>query len=173
MSPISSRKMVPPSAMSNFPGLKLVAPVKAPFSWPNNSLSSRSSGMAAQLSLIKGLSCRLLWSWILAATNSLPVPLSPKISTVESVGDTFLIKLSNPRIARLSPIIPGKKWRASMRLSTEVTWSKTLVNCWILSTDQSFFTAFLAPAKVGNLLASFTNFSIGFKISRTSKKPDA
>ncbi len=159
--------------MSNFPGLNFVAPVNAPFSWPNSSLSRSSSGIAAQLSLINGWSSRSLFSWMLVATNSLPVPLSPKTRTVESVGDTFLIKLNKPRIARLSPIILGKKWRASIRLSTEVTWSKTLVNCWILSTDQSFLRAFFAPEKAGNLLASSINFSIGFKISRTSANPAA
>src|SRR6266436_3710615 len=36
-SPISSRKMVPPSANSKRPKRRWVAPVKAPFSWPNNS----------------------------------------------------------------------------------------------------------------------------------------
>jgi hypothetical protein len=37
----------------------------------------------------------------------------------------------------LSPTIPGKKWRASIRLRTEATWSKTLVKCSSLSTDHS------------------------------------
>jgi len=49
ISAISSRKMVPPSASSTRPGFCFRAPVNAPFSWPNNSLSSRVSGMAAQL----------------------------------------------------------------------------------------------------------------------------
>src|ERR1035437_8698865 len=38
-SPISSRKTVPPSATSSLPFLVAIAPVKAPFSCPNNSLS--------------------------------------------------------------------------------------------------------------------------------------
>ncbi len=37
MSPISSRNSVPPSACSNRPALRVLAPVKAPFSWPNSS----------------------------------------------------------------------------------------------------------------------------------------
>ena len=49
MSAISSRKIVPPSASSTRPGFCFSAPVKAPFSWPNSSLSSSVSGMAAQL----------------------------------------------------------------------------------------------------------------------------
>ena len=48
--------------MSNFPGLKAVAPVNAPFSCPNSSLSKSSSGMAAQFSLTKAFSLRGLCS---------------------------------------------------------------------------------------------------------------
>jgi hypothetical protein len=55
MSPISSRKMVPPSQSSNLPIRWPVAPVKEPFSWPKSSLSIRLSGMAAQLTAMKGL----------------------------------------------------------------------------------------------------------------------
>jgi hypothetical protein len=47
MSPTSSRKIVPPETCSNLPMRRRSAPVKAPFSWPNSSLSSRFSGMAA------------------------------------------------------------------------------------------------------------------------------
>ena len=49
MSPISSRNSVPPSACSKRPAERWLAPVKAPFSWPNSSLSMRSRGMAAIL----------------------------------------------------------------------------------------------------------------------------
>ena len=61
------------------------APVKAPFSWPNSSLSSSSRGIAAQLIATNGPSRRLPWSCSSRATSSLPVPLSPLISTVRSV----------------------------------------------------------------------------------------
>ena len=54
MSPISSRKSVPPSACSNFPIRCFVAPVKEPFSWPKSSLSMSSEGMAAQLTSTRG-----------------------------------------------------------------------------------------------------------------------
>ena len=46
ISPISSRKMVPPSACSNRPTRRSLAPVNAPFSWPKSSLS-RSCGLSA------------------------------------------------------------------------------------------------------------------------------
>ena len=47
MSPISSRNSVPPSACSNLPDERCTAPVKAPRSWPNSSLSISSRGIAA------------------------------------------------------------------------------------------------------------------------------
>ena len=43
ISPISSRKSVPPSAVSQRPIFWTTAPVKAPFSWPKSSLSSSDS----------------------------------------------------------------------------------------------------------------------------------
>jgi hypothetical protein len=52
-----------------------MAPVNAPFSCPNNSLSSRPVGIAAQLSLTKARWLRRLWSWIARAMSSLPVPV--------------------------------------------------------------------------------------------------
>lgn len=56
MSPISSKKIVPPSANWNFPSFPpFLAPVKLPSSYPNNSLSIRFSGIAAQFTVIKGL----------------------------------------------------------------------------------------------------------------------
>jgi hypothetical protein len=50
----------------------LMAPVNAPFSWPNNSLSSRPVGIAAQFSLTSVLSLRRLRSWIARAKSSCP-----------------------------------------------------------------------------------------------------
>ena len=49
--PISSRKIEPPSASANLPRLVIVAPVKAPRTWPNSSDSSSVSGIAAQFDL--------------------------------------------------------------------------------------------------------------------------
>ncbi len=40
------------------------APVKAPFTWPRSSLSSRNSLSAAQLTVMNGPVCRLLRRWI-------------------------------------------------------------------------------------------------------------
>ena len=59
--PISSRKIVPPSASANLPFLLVVAPVKAPRTWPNSSDSSSVSGIAAQFTLMSGISRCALW----------------------------------------------------------------------------------------------------------------
>jgi len=121
MSAISSRKTVPPSAASSLPILRAYAPVKAPFSWPNSSLSSRPSGMPAQLMATNGLSARRLWEWMLRATSSLPVPLSPRISTVESVGAILRTRPSTERMAADGATTSGKSAWASMRPSASVT----------------------------------------------------
>ena len=74
ISPISSRKRVPLFACSNFPGVVLIAPVNAPFSYPNNSASIKSRGIAAQFTATN-LPLRRLASCTLSATSSLPTPV--------------------------------------------------------------------------------------------------
>src|SRR6267143_888165 len=88
-SPTSSRKIVPPSASSNRPRRRCNAPVKEPFSWPNNSEAIKSRGIAAQLTLTKARDERRDLRWIARATSSLPVPVSPVTITVASVGATL------------------------------------------------------------------------------------
>ena len=78
----SSRNSVPPSAISKRPVRVRTAPVKAPRSWPKSSDSITPSESAAQLSLTNARSLRGLLKWMALATNSLPVPVSPVISTV-------------------------------------------------------------------------------------------
>ena len=73
---------MPPSASANLPFLLVSAPVNAPRTWPNSSDSSRFSGIAAQFTLTSGISRCALWKWIARATISLPVPVSPVMSTV-------------------------------------------------------------------------------------------
>ncbi len=82
ISPISSRNSVPPLASSSSPCFCARASVKAPFSWPNSSLSSRSFGMAAQLTSTNGLLARSDCWWMRRAIISLPVPDSPSTRTL-------------------------------------------------------------------------------------------
>ena len=60
-SPISSRKMVPPSASSKRPRFIPAAPVKEPRAWPKSSLSTSSAGSAPQFTGTKRRSLRALW----------------------------------------------------------------------------------------------------------------
>ena len=80
--------MVPPSASSNQPARSPWLPVKAPRSWPKSSLSNSASGMAAQLTLMKGASRRGLARCSARANSSLPVPDSPSNSTLAVAEDT-------------------------------------------------------------------------------------
>jgi hypothetical protein len=69
--------------------VSLMAPVNAPLAWPNSSLSSRLAGSAAQLMARNGPARRGDSAWSARATSSLPVPVSPRTSTVSSVAATF------------------------------------------------------------------------------------
>ena len=62
MSETSSRKSVAPSAISNFPFLAAVAPVKEPLTWPKSSDSINSSGIAAELTSMNGAPARRDWA---------------------------------------------------------------------------------------------------------------
>src|SRR5690242_15202885 len=104
MSPISSRNSVPPSAISKRPLRAAIAPVKEPFSWPKSSDSSSSEGMAPQLTATKGRLRRGLRSWMARAATSLPVPDSPRISTVESCAATWRMSALTSRIAVELPV---------------------------------------------------------------------
>ena len=75
---------MPRCATSNLPALRPTAPVKAPFSYPNSSVSRRFSGIAAQLIATNGPDALGLSACSARATSSLPVPLSPSTSTVVS-----------------------------------------------------------------------------------------
>ena len=80
---------MPPLAVSSRPGLSRSAPVKAPFRWPNISLSSSGSGSAAQLIGTRARPARRLFWWMNWAITSLPVPLSPLMNTDASVPATL------------------------------------------------------------------------------------
>ena len=90
----------------------VMAPVKAPFSWPKSSLSTRPVGRALQLTLMNGLSARLLVEWTARAISSFPVPVSPVMSTEASVGATRRTSSSTAQSAGLLPMIASKLWVA-------------------------------------------------------------
>src|ERR1035437_1030675 len=85
-SPTSSRNSVPPWAASNTPGLDSTAPVNAPRTWPNSSLSKRVSTTAEQLIVTKARPRRGPDWWNARAASSLPLPVSPVRSTTFAGG---------------------------------------------------------------------------------------
>ncbi|PYQ01883.1 MAG: hypothetical protein DMF82_17775 [Acidobacteria bacterium] len=80
--------------------------MNAPLTWPNSSDSSSPSGSAAQLTLMRGISRCALRSWMARATSSLPVPVSPVISTVLRACATSSSCRITSWIARLRPTMP-------------------------------------------------------------------
>jgi len=101
---ISSRKSVPPSATSNFPFRRALAPVKAPGSWPKSSEEVSSFGIAPVFTGTKGPSRRSESAWIAWAASSLPVPLSPVSRTVTSEFAALRIRSKTESIAGLVPM---------------------------------------------------------------------
>ncbi len=64
------------------------------------------SGMEAQFTAMIGASRRLLWSCTARATSSLPVPDSPRMSTVASVAATLRTRSKTSRIGGQLPTMP-------------------------------------------------------------------
>ncbi len=75
----------------------------------------RFSGMAAQFTLTKGWFRRSLARWTVRATISLPTPVSPVMSTVESVLAIFLMVRNTCCIFPVDPMISGEKYRSSSK----------------------------------------------------------
>ena len=118
----SSRNSVPPEASTNLPSWRSVAPVNAPFSWPNRIDSTRLSGIAPQFTATNGLARRSLEPWMARANSSLPTPDSPSISTGIAEPAAFSAARSTGAIASLRVMIsenvsrPSRAWR--MRCSS-------------------------------------------------------
>src|SRR5271170_8019308 len=112
MSPISSRNNVPRSAISKRPRFCIKAPVNAPFSCPNSSLSTSPDGIAAQLRRTNVRSRLGLRLWTARAISSFPVPVSPCSKTVDPVGATISIWSRTLRRAALLPTRSSKLYSA-------------------------------------------------------------
>ncbi len=200
MSAISSRNIVPPCASSNLPFLCAVAPVKEPFSCPKSSDSIKSSGMAAQFIVTNGPDERSEYLCIALATNSFPVPFSPKISTRPFVGPARKICSLRSMILGEFPIIEHRPSNFSFKLrfssSRRDFSSAFFTERESLSSDRGFsiksyapsFTAFTAVSivpcpdmtmtgRAGAASLSFASVSIpsipGIQTSRSTKSGNA
>ncbi len=155
--PISSRNSVPPSASSNRPERSALASVKAPFTWPNISLSNTLSGRPPALTEMKDFSARFDQSCIRRASRLLPVPGSPVISTLASDGATCRARRTTSCIgaglATRLPPSPARRIafssasrRPRWRACASATWFRsTLSSRWLF---QGFSTKSLAPRRI-------------------------
>jgi hypothetical protein len=110
--------------------LRDAAPVNEPLSWPKSSLSRRLAGSPAQFTVRNAIPERLLHLWRSRATSSLPVPVSPSISTAQSVGPTFRMSLASSRILPLFPMMSGKKAPLSRKWSSVAAFlPRVLFSC--------------------------------------------
>src|SRR5690606_4543360 len=80
------RNSVPVCARSKQPMLREMAPVKAPFSWPKSSRSASDGEIAPQLIARNGAPARALLLCTVRAMTAFPLPLSPTLRTLASVG---------------------------------------------------------------------------------------
>ena len=116
-----------------------IAPVNAPFSWPNSSLSSSAGGHRGAVDLDEGAIAPAAALVDRARNSSLPVPVSPRTSTVEPVGATTSTSSSTWRSAPLSPTIESK-W-CSLRISLSKNEYFTLscpLSCSIFETPMRY-----------------------------------
>ena len=140
-------------ASSSKPTFSVVAPVNDPLVWPNSSDSMRSFGSAAQLILIHGPSRRALRSCSALAISSLPVPLSPMISTLASVSATeAMVSITrwmpgaDPRIS-LSAVCSTSRRRSSVFSTTSLRCSSAFFTSPSTSSGSNgFSTMWKAPA---------------------------
>ena len=107
----------------------MMAPVKEPFSWPKSSDSMRFWGTAEQSKTMNGLFFRAERLWSVLATTSLPVPVSPSITTVVVVGAIFS---KMPKISRILMFVPMMSPRRSfstgrIRTCSSKAWNWRLV----------------------------------------------
>ncbi|MCY1401541.1 hypothetical protein D9M71_166620 [compost metagenome] len=125
----SSRNSVPPLACSILPMRRLPAPVKALASWPKISLSNRFSGRPPQFRATNGCAWRLLKSCRQRATSSLPVPVSPSISTLAEVSATLAINSRRFCMAGERPMMrPSRELRSASCRRKEKT-SRARLRC--------------------------------------------
>ena len=158
------------------PGRELRASVNAPFTCPNSSLSSRLSGIAAQLMATNGPSLRGLRWWMALATSSLPVPLSPVMSTVVSVSATratrsyiFFIALLVPRMSsnRCWSTTTRRRRFTSSR-SARCLRARSMVRA-MSSISNGFVTKSYAPARMVAMAASMLPKAVITTTGRSSR----
>ena len=157
ISPISSRKTVPPSAVSKRPSRFSVAPVNDPRSWPKSSLSSSAGGSAAQCTATNGARARGLAWWIACAINSLPVPVSPSMRMVAFEGATSFTRSMTSASLGEWPTMPSTlNFSSSRSCNCFTSTSRVLVLSarWIRISSRSIWTGLVRKSTAPRFIAS-------------------
>ena len=132
---------MPPSASSISPFLVDLASVKAPFSWPNSSLSNSVSVIAAQLTSMNGELRRALSKWSPRATSSLPVPLSPCTRIVwASLWASCVMTSRSRRVVDDSPMICDVRYLPSCNPCRRVISRRALTSSSARVTEMRSFS---------------------------------
>ncbi len=143
--PISSKKIVPPSAALKSPFLSATAPVNEPRTCPKRFDSRRSGGSAPEWTVTNGPAERGDRRWSAFATSSLPVPLSPVTRIVEreaaawrTVSKTRSIEADRPTSSRKPP--GASSFARSARFSaTSRRFSSACLTTWTTSSLRNGF----------------------------------
>lgn len=110
-SPTSSRNSVPWSAAARRPSRALSAPVNAPRACPNRCASTSVSGKVVQSTVTNGPDARRLLACRALANSSLPVPVSPVMSTLTLLAAASRNASSASASAGLFPMMSGCRSR--------------------------------------------------------------
>ena len=150
------------SASSKRPTRRSVAPVKEPFSWPKSSLSSN-CGLRVRRSA-RGQSvpfaprCSAVVQR-LRAMSSLPVPLSPSMSTVARVGATCRMVSNTSSIGALVPMIvsnplPERRSTCCRSSLFSVSTSRPRSARWMRMSSLSRLTGLVTKSYAPRFMAS-------------------
>jgi len=160
---ISSRKSVPPSAISKRPTRSVLASVNAPFTWPKSSLSKTPSERPPAFTVARGREERRDTAWRARATVPLPVPFSPVMSTFASEGPTRAMSCNTGCIegdSAMSRTLPSSRRRlisASSRwplrrACPSSIWVRTMASSRAFS--QGFWMKSRAPRRMASTASS-------------------
>ena len=136
---------MPPCASSNTPVRSADAPVNAPRLCPNSSDSTRSSGSAAQFSVQNILCRRELPRWIARATSSLPLPLSPSISTANGAAAARATLCRSSAITGVRPSSSPGPLRASASVASTAASSGAVAAALIVITSAARDVSWVDP----------------------------
>ena len=127
--------------------------------------------MAPQLMAMNCRSARSLYWWIIRATSSLPVPLSPVINTVVLMGATLLTISSTCRMAGLLPtIVPLGRTDSSSLRRMRFSRARACFSSafWIVFSKTARRKGFVMKSYAPSFMASTADSTVPYAVSITT-----